>query len=173
MTRQWSKLKAGLRERWSPTVRDRLDVHIAMYRVLREEFGRVWFTWDGEEVYSFDDAKTHLRTYRLRDELVALGEDYDAASDKSMAAARAEGQDHVGGFGESAERFLSLKIGEAVRSDDPIVRGLSMIDRRAGRPTVTWEALQREIHPFVRRLRDLRCNAEGWSPTQVTLRDAE
>lgn len=144
-----------------------------MYRVLREEYGRVWFTWDGDEIYSFDDARTHLRTYRLRDELVALGEDYDAASDESIAAARAEGQDYVGGFGKSADRFLSLKIGEAVQSHDPIVRGLSMIDRRAGRRTVTSDALQREIHPFVRRLRDLRCAAEGWSSAHVTSPNAD
>jgi hypothetical protein len=166
MTRQWSKFKGELRERWAPRVRERLDVHMTMYRVLREEYGRVWFTWDGTEIYSFDDAKTHLRTYRLREELEALGEDSEVASEESMAAARAEGQDYVGGFGNSADRFLRLKIGEAVLSDDPVVHGLSMIDRRAGRRTITSDELQREIHPFVRRLRDLRCDAEGWSPAR-------
>lgn len=173
MTRQWSKFKAGLRERWAPSVRGRLDVHMAMYRALGEEYGRVWFTWDGNEIYSFDDLKTHLRTYRLREQLEELGEDFEAASEASMKAARSEGQDYVGGFGQSADRFLGLKIGEAVRSDDPIVRGLSMIDRRAGRRTVTSDELQREIHPFVRRLRDLRCEAEGWSPAQMTFANAD
>lgn len=173
MTRQWSKFKGEMRARWAPRVRERLDIHMAMYRVLREEYGRVWFTWDGTEIYSFDDAKTHLRTYRLREELEALGEDFEAASDTSVAAARAEGQDFVGGFGDSASRFLGLKIGEAVRSADPVVRGLSMIDRRAGRRTMTSDELQRELHPFVRRLRDLRLHAEGWSPAHVTLPNAD
>jgi hypothetical protein len=173
MKRQWSKFKADLRERWASSVRDQLDVHMATYRVLREEYGRLWFTWEGVEVYSFDDAKTHLRTYRLREELEALGEDFEAASGESMAAARAEGQDWVSGFGSSADRFLGLKIGEAILSDDPIVRGLSMVDRRVGKKTVTSVALQREIHPFVRRLRDLRCQAEGWSAAQVTLPNTE
>lgn len=62
-----------------------------------------------------------------------MGEDIEAASEESMAAARAEGQDWVSGFGSSADRFLGLKIGEAILSDDPIVRGLSMVDRRVGR----------------------------------------
>lgn len=170
---QWSKFKAELRERWAPSVRDQLDVHMTTYRALREEYGRLWFTWKGAEVYAFDDLKTHMRTYPLQNELEALGENFEAASAGAMAAAQAEGQDWVSGFGSSAGRFLDLKIGEALLSDDPIVRGLSMVDRRAGRRSITSIELHREMHPFVRRLRDIRCQAEGWTTAQMTFGDAD
>jgi hypothetical protein len=171
MKRQWSKFKAELRERWAPSVRDHLDIHQATYRST--ESGRLWFTWKGVEIYSFDDLKTHMRTYPLRAELEALGEDSEAASAGAMAAARAEGQDWVSGFGSSARDFLGLKVAEAVRSEDPIIRGLSMVDRRAGKRTVTSVELQRESHPFVRQLRHIRCQAEGWSAPQVTFIDPD
>jgi hypothetical protein len=169
--RRWSKFKAELRERWAPSVRGELDIHMTTYRAV--EFGRLWFTWKGVEIYSFDDLKTHMRTYPLRADLEALGEDFQAASAGAMAAARAEGHDWVSGFGSSADHFLGLKIAEAVISDDPIIRALSMIDRRAGKKTVTSVELERDIHPFVRRLREIRCQAEGWGSPQVTLADAD
>ena len=162
MNRQWSKVKADVRRLWAPSVRKRLDVHATLYRPDHEDAGRAWLTWDGVEVYSFDDAKFWNRTYPLSDQLKELGMDADGAWDRSVATANAEGQTSLSGFYASIEAFLRCSIAEALASDDPIVRGFAMVDRRAGRRTLTSKTLAPEGHPFVRRLLDLRLEADGW-----------
>jgi hypothetical protein len=137
------------------------------YRTTKEELGRVWFTWDGAEIYSFDDGKFFMRTYPLRVELMALGEEVDAAWDRSIATASVEGHTSLGYFQASVDRVLGLKIGAAVASDDPVVRGLTMLDRRAGRNTLMSPSLDSDTHPFVRCLRHIRRQAEGWASADV------
>lgn len=164
MNRQWSKVKADLRALWAPSVSKRLDVHVTLYRPFHEDSGRVWVTWDGVVAYSFDDAKFWNRTYPLREQLMEVGEDVDAAWDRSIATAQAEGQTSVSRFYVSIEAFLRRPIAEALASPDPIARGFAMLDRRAGRGTLTSNSRDSEGHPFVRRMLDLRLAAEGWSP---------
>jgi len=145
------------------------------YRHAHEEYGRVWFTWDGLEIYSFDDMKFWLRVHPLHAELKAIGGDVDQSWDTSMAIAEAEGQESVGGFRAALDRFLGLDARAATTSAEPVIRALAMLDRRVGRRTVTSSGAAAEGHPFVRRLRDLRLDAEGWASRDrhVTFTDAD
>jgi hypothetical protein len=53
---KWTKLRSRIRGTLAPSLADRLDIHQARYG-SKEEEGRVWFTWDGEEIASFDSFK--------------------------------------------------------------------------------------------------------------------
>jgi hypothetical protein len=144
MTRQWSKVKADLQRVLAPSIGARLDVHTTSYRHAHEEYGRAWFTWDGAEVYSFDDMKFWLRVHPLHPELKALGQDVDAAWERSWAIAEAEGQTSVTAFRASVDRFLGLDARAALSSGDPVVRGLAMLDRRVGADNHVDGARQRD-----------------------------
>ena len=50
---QWSRLKQQVKERLSPKLADRIDLHSAGYRWHHEADGRIWITVDGIEWISF------------------------------------------------------------------------------------------------------------------------
>src|SRR6185369_15764765 len=48
---QWSKLKARVKERICPELRDRVDFHLTSYRRSHDEADKVWITIDGELIF--------------------------------------------------------------------------------------------------------------------------
>jgi hypothetical protein len=147
----------------APSVAGHLDVHITFYRYTKEEDGRVWFTWDGTEVAGFDDATFWWRVLPLSAELKDAGQEVDDAWERAVKTAQLEGKTDVSRFSESVDDYLSLPIGAAIASGDPVVRGLAVLDRRAGMRTLLSSRIAAERHPFVRRMADLRLEAEGWA----------
>jgi hypothetical protein len=57
--------------------------------------------------------------------------------------------------------YLRLSIDDALKSASPLVRGLAVIDRRAGKRRLRGLAMGPEEHPLVRELYRLRCEADG------------
>ncbi len=162
MSRPWSRLRMKLQSLWATSVVPRLDVHMTLYPHLKEEYGRVWITWDGKDVYGFDDAGYWRRVQSLADELRAVGENVDDAWSRATETAQAEGKSGVWGVVAAIEEYIDLQPAAAVASADPVVRGMALLDRRLGKRT--WRALDlaSDVHPLVRRMYDLRCEAEGW-----------
>lgn len=99
----------------------------------------------------------------LHEELKGVGVGVDESWDLALATATRERGPHLSGFYDSVADYLALAATAAVRSPDPVVRALAMIDRRVGKRTLTSHELDGEPHPLVRRFRELRCLAEGWS----------
>src|SRR6185369_9440020 len=48
---QWSKLKARVKERICPELRDRVDFHLTSYRRSHDDVDKVWITIDGETIF--------------------------------------------------------------------------------------------------------------------------
>lgn len=63
---------------------------------------------------------------------------------------------------EELQAFLSMPIEAALDSDRPILRALAVVDARVGKRRLR-ELAQKPEHPFVRRLLDLRLEAETLS----------
>jgi hypothetical protein len=158
--RSWTSLRARVRSLWAASVADRLDIHVTFYRVWREEDGRVWLTWDGKEITGFGDWPFWLRVKPLSAQLNDLDPDGDGW-ERAIESAKAEGLTDVSRFYEAVETYLDLPIADALTSHEPVVRGLAMLDRRVGKRRLASPDLGGEVNPFVKRLHELRCEAEG------------
>ena len=58
-------------------------------------------------------------------------------------------------FADNAFRFLNLNIKEAVKSDNPILKALAVVEKRIGRRTLN-ELNKSETHPIIKKLIELR-----------------
>jgi len=58
------------------------------------------------------------------------------------------------------EQWAGLSLDDALVSENPIVRALSMVDRRLGKRRLRQIDLTNGEHPLVRMLFRLRCDAE-------------
>ena len=65
-----------------------------------------------------------------------------------------------GDANQALSDYLKLSIDDAIKSDNPIIRSLAILDRRFGRRRLAQFDDSKE-HPMVRELYRLRCEAEG------------
>jgi hypothetical protein len=57
--------------------------------------------------------------------------------------------------------FLSMPGGEALASPSPLLRALAVLDARVGKRRLAALAAAPDLHPLVRTLLAVRCDAEG------------
>ncbi len=123
--------------------------------------GRAWITWDGEQVASFETVPLQWRYNDLVAEFKQLGQDPDEASERATAIVAQDGMFASYELQWAVERYPDLGIDEAVASDDPLTRGLAMLDRRLGKRRLAAVELRTTEQPFVRRLLELRREADA------------
>jgi len=66
-----------------------------------------------------------------------------------------------GWFETSLAEYLTLALDDALASDDLVHRALAVLDGRLGKRRLQSFPLRADESPLVRRLLDLRCEAEG------------
>jgi hypothetical protein len=133
---------------------------------------RAWITYDGEELLSMSTIEwmkeyhglaRQIRTcngcqdFRDPDQRQGYYRAYDAA---------AEIVEHKGVFSrfdfEAALReCIQSPIKDSLESRNPLLKALSMLDRRVGKRRLRAMRLSRTEHSLVRRFYALRCRAEG------------
>jgi len=132
----WSRLKAKIEDRFAPSVRGRVSVHMTSYRDAVSEGGRGWLLID----------QTELR--------LAVIQPFDATL--------GPGQHNQWSLHDALAAYLDLKLDQALIAPDPLHRALAMIDRRLGRGRFESLKLSPDEHPWVRQLHELRAAAERW-----------
>ncbi len=145
----------------APSVARHADVHVTRYHKPSEEDGRGWISWDDEQVVSFDTWPFINVQRQLADDLIDLEEDTWDAWRRSEKIANANGLFHVDQFMDAVEAYPSFPFEEALTSDNAVVRSLAMLDRRLGKRRLRKLTPSAHELPFVRRLHQLRCEAEG------------
>jgi hypothetical protein len=134
----WSQLKAKIEERIAPSLAKRVSVHQTSYRGAVSEGGRGWLLVDQEEI--------------------------PLAAIQPFGGDRAPGQHDQWSLHEALADYLNLALADALTAEEPVHRGLALLDRRLGRRR--FEALNlASEHPLVLRLYQLRAEAEGWRAT--------
>jgi hypothetical protein len=164
---QWSKLRSTVESRFAPALGRRVTLHQARYRYTREEVGRVWISVDGRDSASF---ATGAAARDTGDEAVRLLDEHDArettAADEQAAAdasatARASGVYSDRDAIAELRAFLSMPVEEALASPSPLLRALAVLDARVGKRRLAALAAAPDLHPLVRTLLAVRCDAEG------------
>jgi hypothetical protein len=162
---KWTKLRSRIRGTLAPSLADRLDIHQARYG-SKEEEGRVWFTWDGEEIASFDSFK-YWTLYPARKKALWKEIESDLSIDMNDALNKLDVElINEGVYTDwtaltELQDYLNLSIGEALESPSPLSRAVAMVDRRLGKRTLTRLAANDEWYPLANRLLRIRFDAEG------------
>lgn len=155
---KWSKLRNELKDRLADNLKDRLDYHLTTYKNSSGYLGRAWITWDGKEIMNFSNQDTwkEYQSYSNK-----LAETHYISHEAIKPTERTEGKIMEKGefskydFADNAFRFLNLNIQEAVKSDNPILKALAVVDKRIGRRTLN-ELNKSETHPIIKKLIELR-----------------
>ena len=153
----WSRLRARWRDLLAPSIAGRVDAHMAGYRKAYEGRGRAWLTVDGHEVASFCEFELENA---WRNESLREGATGWPFTNSALATIRAAGvrdkRDLLDAFGTC----IGSSIEQLLVAPDPLVRALSMLDRRLGKRRLAVLGMTSE-HPLVIQLHRLRCEAEG------------
>jgi hypothetical protein len=144
-----------------------IRLHATRYHGAPDREGRGWITWDGKQIASFESIPYMERRGKLSSELQDLGQGVDGAWDQASEIANREGRFPLWEFTDAVEDYPSLAMEQALASENPLVRGLAMLDRRLGKRRLTTIEFSRDEQPFVRRLHALRCQAEGLHPPRL------
>ncbi len=135
-TFMWSKIKKQLEGIICDSLRERVEFHCSNYR-MHDGIGRTYITVDGKEVYN----------------MCTLKRDYYRTP--------VEGNYSQVEFIETVYKYLNTPIEDCMKTQNPLVKMLLILDRRIGKRTLIKmkESIENEdtiIQYFYR----LRCDAE-------------
>jgi hypothetical protein len=169
---KWSKLKKSVEEFFCDSLKNRIEIHLTNYRAIHEPETRFWIVCDGEEIYNISKLKWIQEYYGLAEEIREVNkcssyedpnqkEGYYKAYDQAGDIVNKKGIISDDYFGDSLKEYLSLPFEEALISQNPIFKALAMIDKRLGIRRLKDLELSGSEHPLVKKLYEIRCNAEG------------
>jgi len=178
---RWSQLKKQVESRTCEPLLGRIQVWTTVYRRTHDAEGRSWITLDGSEIASMATLEAWAEQHRLA--ALAVGRDPRAAWDDwggvrgdrsgywdewraAEDARKAAGSFAKFDFTVALWYSLQLSIEDALRSEDAIIRGMALIDRRLGKRRFVKLSAEQVAHPLVQRFYRLRAEAEGWPAGQ-------
>ena len=143
---RWSKLRASVRALICPELRQRIDFHVTQYRVgTSSKSGLV--TIDRKRVL----ALSYFRFCRHGDGWFASGESETKWSPKQRDEIHPPQQ-----LGDAMRAYLDMPIKAALRSSNPFIRSLAIIDRRVGKRTLEELKIGDDEHSLVKKFYRLR-----------------
>ena len=176
---KWSKSKKALENLLANSVKDHVQFHMTRYGPGVSSYKvRAWITWDKKELVNMSNVKwerelnalshqiheIHDLDYMkklLRGEISISIEDSRDMHEAARRLVQKKGLLSRYQFEQAVEEYLELSIDKAIDSDNPIIKALSMFDRRLGKRRLVEISLSTEEHPLVKLLYHLRCEAEG------------
>ena len=155
----WSKLKTRLAALVAPELRERLDLHWTTFRVHHNDHGLVCRCGQAQEFWiTIDKIKVFRASYcKFANEQSKAGPSYRIDVDELRAREIHSPHD----VWASLESYLNMPPEVALRSTDPILRAMAMIDRRIGIRTMKQLKVTDDEHALVRLLYFLRTSAKN------------
>ena len=136
-------------QRCSPTAsRIAVGLQTTGYRGMHDQEGRDWITIDGNELVNMP----HWYGWLVRGYVDQPDQSEEFANYASLFA--------NGGLRSAMRLYLGMSIDDILCSENVLVRGIGMFDRRLGKRRLQSLKMEGE-HPLVRLFRHVRCHAEG------------
>lgn len=149
---QWSKLKTKVKSFICPELKGRIDFHLTSYRESHDGADKLWIAIDGQQVFS---CKHYPRQWA---EAEAYSDGLRGEEIKDLLHLREiHGPDD---FGYAIRTYLLIPVREALKSADPLLKALAVIDRRVGKRTLEKMEISEDEHTLVREFYKLRVIAK-------------
>lgn len=153
---RWSKLKQRVEENFADSVRSRIAIHSAAYGACT--CGHAWLTLDGNVIANFC-TRAHGNRFRYGhpdNDLGVSAEQAKRYDDQFVDYGEMSRQDVY----EACWAFVhDLNFDDALKSDDPLIQSLAVLDRRLGKRRFA-EAESRDLHRLAKKLLEIRIGAE-------------
>lgn len=168
----WSIRKKKLEERLANSLKGRIQYHVTRYGPgFSHSQARAWITFDKQELVNFSTISWYLEKLKLSREIQVINHvtDYRDAKQKEgyyLAYKQAEEilrkrELFTRAFFEcSVEEYLNLSIEKVLQSENPLIRGFAMLDRRLGKRRLAKLELDPVETQLVKRFFTLRCEVE-------------
>jgi hypothetical protein len=156
---QWSKLRTSVRALICPELRGRIDFHVSRYHARasgRSRIGQI--TIDGERILDLS-----------YDRFCHDSDGWFAAAPHSAAVPgyyewrwSPKQRDEIHPpqqLGEAMRAYLDMPIRVALKSPNPFIRSLALIDRRVGKRTLAELKIRECDHTLVKEFYALRMSA--------------
>ncbi|MEI2366516.1 MULTISPECIES: SF0329 family protein [Niallia] len=179
--KQWSKVKKKLESYICHCLKNRVDFYLTNYRRTHDQTGRAFIIVDNKEVLNMCSIIAEKAVVKKEDEIRNTQnirydvDNYEQNRDIQRQAAElvmAEGIFAQYDFFDAVEEFLRLPIELALKSDNMVIKILSLIDRRVGKRTL--QKIKESIHEekdIVQYFFQLRYEAEGLKKKYLYARD--
>lgn len=167
---QWSKLRKTVNDLLADSVKNRLQFHVTRYS-SGSTMARGWITWDKKEIVNFSTVEKYMEYFKVAHQIQEINgcadfrdpsqkEGYYTALEESKEILRQKGVFSRFDFYDSLVDYLELSIEDAMKSENPIIEAVSMLDRRLGKRRLR-EVGNHLKHPLAKMFYELRCEAEG------------
>jgi hypothetical protein len=153
---QWSKLKTRVKGFICPELKDRIDFHVTRYRKAHSWISESWITVNGEKIFDCG-SRTYAReaAYEwLSSKESSDVEGRDLNMQETLKRREIHEPQHMG---EAMRAYLDLPIDEALKSDNPFIKALALVDRRVGKRTIEKLEIDNAEHSLVKAFYELRC----------------
>ena len=160
----WSKQKQFLKNTLCDSLRERIDFHMIKYRQAHDSLGRAVITLDKEELCSMativlEREHFNLVGFRLNDEILDEFIERDLEGYKIV---NENGFFSEFDFYEAVNIYLNISIEDAIKSENILVRALSMLDKRLGKRRLKkiYENIEKENN-LVKKFYNIRVESEN------------
>jgi hypothetical protein len=145
-------------------LQNRIDFHMARYRGAHEDAGEAWISVDGKKLFGVSDLNYRNAEHaeRSKDQPSApedSGWQYfgDAEHYQEIANTLHAREIHtVGELLHAMHVYLDLPVQDALKSENPFLRALAIMDRRTGKRTLDKLQISAQDHSLVHALYTLR-----------------
>ena len=160
---QWSKLKSRIKALICPELRDRIDFHVTRYREATDFGTEAWITLDGEKIFGAghyhrfvpECIEWHRRVENInnlphpRPDLSSVPQQIEEMLDEQEIH-------HTDQLVGAMRSYLDLPVHDALRSGNPFLKALAIIDRRVGNRTLEKLEIDESEHSLVQGFYKLR-----------------
>lgn len=157
---QWSQLKKRVKDRVALSLAGSLEINQTRYRHSHDDEGEFWITFGKERIFSAGSL-TYLSTLgQLVSDNRANGFPLAEAYKQAWPVLEDRGFMLLEKINKDLFCSLSQTVEEMLEHQNPVIRGLAVVDARYGKRRLeSFNPL--DEHPLVIRLFELRCKAEG------------
>lgn len=153
---RWSKLKQLVESNFADSVSKRIAIYSAAYGACT--CGHAWLTCDGDVIANFC-TRAYYNRYQYGDKNNDLGVPEEQAK-KYKKQFVEYGEVSRQDVYESCWSFVhDLSFDDAMKSDDPLIQSLVVLDERLGKRRVE-KMNPKEMHPLALKLLEIRKEAE-------------
>ncbi|WP_444906688.1 hypothetical protein ACJJI3_16060 [Microbulbifer sp. ZKSA004] len=168
----WSKLKSLVEEKFSPSLDGRISINSTSYGNC--SCGHAWLTFDKEVIANFCTRAFWNRAsgncYRKDNRWVTDSEVPEHVSEKQKLS---YGEVEYGELSrqdayQACWEFVhTLKVDEALNSENPLIQSLATLDKRLGKRRLK-EIDAATLHPLAKKLLSIRLESEGIKAPAIT-----
>ena len=173
---QWSRLRASVRSFICPELRTRIDFHVTRY-MDRGKAKSGMITVDGKKLltFSYDRFCREGVGWFAALPPVVSGPGYSIRSGPGYKEWEWSPQqtDEIHPpqqLGDAMRAYLDMPVRTAIKSPNPFIRSLAIVDRRIGKTTLKQLAIRENDHSLVKEFYRLRMESLKREETGATIR---